>query len=211
MTLYQAMWRGALALGTFALVTAGSVALTRTLTAERIEQHQLAYQYRQLQAVLPASLVTDSQASLLEDTFELPEPERLGHRTPTHGWYVHHADEAAVVLPVITHQGYSGAIHLLVGIDHEGRISGVRVTRHQETPGLGDAIERQRSDWITRFDGLARHSLPPESWAVRQQGGAFDGFTGATITPSAVIDAVHDALRYAHEARLPITIEEPET
>ena len=80
MTLYQAMWRGALALGTFALVTAGSVAVTRALTAERIDQHQLAYQYRQLQAVLPASLVTDSQASLLEDTFELPEPERLGHR-----------------------------------------------------------------------------------------------------------------------------------
>jgi electron transport complex protein RnfG len=209
MTLFQAMQRGALALGTFALVTAGSVALTRALTAERIATHQLAYQHRQLQEVLPPALVNMPVTQVLESTFTLANPEALGLQSESQGWWVGDQDNSAIIFPVVTRQGYNGEIRLLIGIDQQQRISGVRVTQHQETPGLGDDIERSRSDWITRFNGLGLESLPPNGWAVSKDGGHFDAFSGATITPRAVVSAVHRALQYAAETPLPISFEEP--
>ncbi|MEL7966613.1 electron transport complex subunit RsxG [Vreelandella neptunia] len=209
MTLFQAMRRGAFALGTFALVTAGSVALTRTLTAERIETHQLAYQHRQLQEVLPQALANTPVTQVLESTFTLPNPQALGLASDSQGWWVSDQGSSAVILPVVTRQGYNGEIRLLIGIDEQQRISGVRVTQHQETPGLGDDIEHSRSDWITEFNGLRLDSLPPESWAVAKDGGHFDAFTGATITPRAVVNAVHKALQYAADTPLPMSFEEP--
>lgn len=199
MTSQHAMRRGALALGLFALVTAGSVTFTRAVTAERIAAHQLAYQHRQLQEVLPAPLATAPVQTVLEGTFSLPAPSLLGHRMPQEGWRVQQGGDAVTILPVVTRQGYNGEIRLLVAIDQSGEITGVRVTHHQETPGLGDDIERSRSDWITSFDGLSLQSLSPSGWAVRKEGGDFDSFTGATITPRAVINAVHDTLRYYHQ------------
>ncbi|MCA8864649.1 MULTISPECIES: electron transport complex subunit RsxG [unclassified Halomonas] len=217
MTLFQAMQRGAFALGTFALVTAGSVALTRALTAERIEAHKLAYQHRQLQEVLPQTLANTPVTQVLESTFTIPNPEALGLQSDSQGWWVsdqnsheNRGESSAVILPVVTRQGYNGEIHLLIGIDQQQRISGVRVTQHQETPGLGDDIERSRSDWITRFNGLGLESLPPNGWAVSKDGGHFDAFTGATITPRAVVNAVHKTLQYAADTPLPITFEEPQ-
>ena len=210
MTLFQAMQRGALALGTFALVTAGSVALTRALTAERIATHQLAYQHRQLQEVLPPALANMPIAQVLESTFTLPNPEALGLQSESQGWWVGDQNNSTVIFPVVTRQGYNGEIRLLIGIDQQQRISGVRVTQHQETPGLGDGIERRRSDWITRFNSLGLESLPPGGWAVNKDGGHFDAFSGATITPRAVVNAVHRALQYAADTPLPITLEEPD-
>jgi electron transport complex protein RnfG len=207
--LRQAMQRGALALGTFALVTAGSVALTRALTAERIATHQLAYQHRQLQEVLPEALANTPITRVLESTFTLPNAETLGLESDSQGWSVSYQGSSAVILPVVTRQGYNGEIRLLIGIDEQQRISGVRVTQHQETPGLGDDIERRRSDWISRFDGLRLSSLPTDSWAVDKDGGYFDAFTGATITPRAVVKAVQKALQYVAVTPLPITFEEP--
>ena len=102
----------------------------------------------------------------------------------------------AMALSVVAPDGYSGDIELLVGVRADGTLSGVRVLEHRETPGLGDDIERHRSDWITEFDGLSLHTVPARDWAVRRQGGRFDAFTGATITPQAVVGAVHRALRW---------------
>lgn len=209
MTLFQAMQRGALALGAFALITAGSVALTRALTAERITNHQLAYQHRQLQEVLPQSMANMPVTQVLENTFTLANPEALGLQSESQGWWVNDHDNSAIIFPVVTRQGYNGEIRLLIGIDQQQRISGVRVTQHQETPGLGDDIERRRSDWITQFNGLGLESWPPGGWAVSKDGGHFDAFTGATITPRAVVNAVHRALQYVAETPLPMTFEEP--
>lgn len=186
------------------------------MTAERIADHQLAYQHRQLQDVLPGALTDIAVQTVLDGVFKLPNPEQLGHREPQQGWYVQRGQQRVVILPVVTRQGYNGEIRLLVGIDQQQRITGVRVTQHKETPGLGDDIERQRSDWITTFNGLSLNSLPPGGWAVRKDGGNFDAFTGATITPRAVVNAVHRALSYvservaenATETELPITFEE---
>ena len=104
---------------------------------------------------------------------------------------------ASVILPVVAPDGYSGRIELLVGIDERGRVTRVRVTRHHETVGLGDRIDRARSAWITQFDGRSLTNPAQERWNVRKDGGDFDQITGATLTPRAVIHAVAGALQYA--------------
>ena len=92
--------------------------------------------------------------------------------------------------------GYNGNIELLAGIRSDGTLLGVRVTRHKETPGLGDAIEAEKSDWILGFSGKSLGRPATAQWTVERDGGAFDQFTGATITPRAVVEAVRDALAY---------------
>jgi len=92
-------------------------------------------------------------------------------------------------------KGYSGEIRLLLGIDENGKLLGVRVLKHTETPGLGDKIEVNRSDWITRFNGLSLGNPPEAQWAVKKDGGPFDQFAGATITPRAVVNGIRDGLR----------------
>ena len=102
----------------------------------------------------------------------------------------------AVILRFAAVDGYNGHIGLLLGIEADGRVAGVRVTSHRETPGLGDAIEAGRSDWILTFNGTSLDNPAPRGWTVRRDGGAFDQFTGATITPRAVVRAVRLALEY---------------
>ncbi|MBP6763361.1 MAG: RnfABCDGE type electron transport complex subunit G, partial [Rubrivivax sp.] len=92
-------------------------------------------------------------------------------------------------------RGYSGDIRVLLGVAADGRLLGVRVLQHAETPGLGDKIEAARSDWITRFKGLSLGDPPEAKWAVKKDGGQFDQFAGATITPRAVVACVRDGLR----------------
>ncbi|MBS0542941.1 MAG: RnfABCDGE type electron transport complex subunit G, partial [Proteobacteria bacterium] len=92
--------------------------------------------------------------------------------------------------------GYAGEIRLMMGVDAQGRILGVRVLAHKETPGLGDKIEVKKGDWITRFTGLSLGAPPAERWKVRKDGGEFDQFTGATITPRGVVAAVHRGLAF---------------
>jgi len=102
----------------------------------------------------------------------------------------------AVVLPVIAPNGYRGPIELLIGIRADGRLSGVTVLKDEETPGIGDRIEREKSPWILQFNGHSLTDPPEAAWHLRQDGGAFDGMSGATITPRAVVNAVHNALQY---------------
>jgi electron transport complex protein RnfG len=100
------------------------------------------------------------------------------------------------VLTVIAPDGYSGNIKLLVGVYYDGRVAGVRAVSHKETPGLGDYIETGRSDWILGFNGRSLVSPSPGDWRVKPDGGVFDAFTGATITPRAVVRAVYKSLLY---------------
>ena len=104
----------------------------------------------------------------------------------------------------VTGRGYAGPIRLLMGVDADGRILGVRVLEHRETPGLGDRIEVERDPWITTFNGRSLGDPPPQRWAVEKDGGVFDQFTGATITPRAVVNAVRDGLEWfdVHRDRL---------
>jgi len=110
----------------------------------------------------------------------------------------------AAVYDLVTPNGYSGSIRLIVGVNSEQRISGVRVVSHRETPGLGDKIELAKNDWILGFNGTSLRDPVTAQWAVRKDGGAFDQFTGATITPRAIVSTVRDVLRWAaqHQQRL---------
>jgi len=102
---------------------------------------------------------------------------------------------AAAVYDTVTGAGYSGAIRMLIGIDRSNEITGVRIVSHRETPGLGDAIEISKSDWIRGFNNISLKKLRPVDWRVKKDGGQFDQFTGATITPRAVVNAVHETLQ----------------
>jgi electron transport complex protein RnfG len=104
----------------------------------------------------------------------------------------------------IAGSGYAGEVRLMLGVDAEGRILGVRALAHKETPGLGDKIEPAKSDWITRFTGLSLGAPPVEKWKVKKDGGQFDQFSGATITPRGVVGAIRGGLEFfaAHKAQL---------
>lgn len=102
----------------------------------------------------------------------------------------------AIVLPLRAPEGYIAPIDLIVAITPTGKIGAVHVVAHRETPGLGDAIESGRSEWIEQFVGRSLESTPDARWNIKSSGGDFDGITGATVTSRAVIDAVHNALRY---------------
>ena len=115
------------------------------------------------------------------------------------------AEQLGVVLPITALQGYSGPIQLLLALDQQQRIVGVRAIEHRETPGLGDRIETRKSDWMLAFNGLRYDDLAPDNWAVQNDGGQFDSFTGATITPRAVVDALKETLAYL--ARHPVILE----
>lgn len=100
--------------------------------------------------------------------------------------------------------GYAGAIKTIIAVDPDGKILGTRVLAHKETPGLGDKIEEAKSDWITKFTGLSLGNPPEEQWKVKKDGGQFDQFSGATITPRAVVKSIHEALQFfaAHKTEM---------
>lgn len=198
-------WRMASAaavLAVFATVGVGLVAFTEDATRARIEANERAYLLKTLNDVLPADRYDND---LFTDTIQVSDPELLGTDDPVTVYRAFRGGRpAGVILAPAAPDGYSGPIRLLVGISAEGVLSGVRVTSHRETPGLGDAIEAQRSDWILGFDGRSIGDPPQARWAVRRDGGDFDQLTGATVTPRAVVKAVRDALLYfsAHRATL---------
>ena len=197
----RSMLKNALVLGLFAIGTVGSVALLQQGTATRIAAAEREAQVRALAEILPAGSYDNP---LLDNRIELNAPE-LGHRSPQSAYLALKGDQpSALILPVTAPDGYSGAIHLLVGIFADGRLAGVRVLGHKETPGLGDKIELAKSDWVRSFEGKSLSDPGEDGWAVKKDRGEFDQFAGATITPRAVVKAVHGTLRYfdKHRAQL---------
>ena len=108
-------------------------------------------------------------------------------------------EPTAVLFTPPAADGYNGAIDLLVGIDFDNRITGVRVLEHKETPGLGDGIELNKSPWVLQFDGKTFSDPPRDEWLIRADGGEFEQLTGATVTPRAVVKAVKNTLIYFQE------------
>lgn len=211
----RSLWRAARAavlLAAVAVAGFGLVALVHEATRDDIAAAAHARQLARFREVLAA---TRFDNDMLADVVELRDPELLGTTAPAHAWRARLAGRpVAVVLEAVAPGGYSGPIELLVAIAPDGKLIGVRVTGHHETPGLGDAIETHRSNWIERFRGRSLGDPPPARWKVRKDGGDFDQFTGATITPRAVVGAVSNALACftRHRAELlapPATIVPP--
>lgn len=193
-TMTQSIRRSAIGLGIFAVITGGAIAVTQALTEERITEQAARAEARALFEIIPES---DHNNDLLKDTLALPASDQLATDGPVTAW-VARKDEQPVgmIIPAVAPDGYSGAIKLLVGIDPEGTILGVRIIDHKETPGLGDRIETRKSDWVSDFEGRSLGNPVPRKWNVKKNGGVFDQFTGATITPRAVVKAVKRSLIY---------------
>jgi electron transport complex protein RnfG len=104
----------------------------------------------------------------------------------------------ALIIETIAPDGYSGNIKIMIAIKMDNSISGVRVIQHKETPGLGDKIEINKNHWITKFNGLKLNNNLSQ-WKVKKDGGQFDQFTGATITPRAVVKAIKNTLIYVQK------------
>jgi len=134
---------------------------------------------------------------LLQDEIKFPAGGDLGNRDETSIYRARLKDKpSAVILEATAPDGYSGDIKLLVAIKADGEIAGVRVLTHKETPGLGDYIDISHSEWIKQFDGQSLVKRNDEAWFVKKDGGQFDFTTGATITPRAVVKAVHKVLKF---------------
>ena len=184
----------ALTLLVFSVVGAGLLSGIFTLTRPAIEASEQAEKLALVaQALPPGSFDND----LVGDARPLPVDALLGLKRPGLAYVaLKHGKATAVVLEAAAPDGYAGEIRLLVGIHADGRLAGVRVTAHRETPGLGDYIDIAKSKWITQFDGRSLADTPTEQWKVRKDGGRFYAMAGATITPRAMVKAIHKALQY---------------
>lgn len=189
----------ALLLMFFATIGAGVVGFTFDQTEDRISENRQRVMLERLNRILPSNAYDNN---LLKDTVRIEPDTLLGTDEEEKAFLATSKGKAiGVVLPAVAPNGYNGSIHMLVGIYSDGSLAGVRVTRHRETPGLGDAIEENRSDWILGFEGHSLQNPVSKRWKVKRDGGEFDQFTGATITPRAVVNAVHSALLYFDENR----------
>jgi len=178
----------------FALVGTAMLAFTHDRTEPVITRGQLEQKRALLSQVLPASLYDND---LLASQQSVPPDDLLGTRKPSALWLARRGGVfSGVVLEAVAPDGYSGDIALLIGIDASGTVTGVRVTAHRETPGLGDYIDRAKSAWIDQFAGKSLNAPEAKHWKVAKDGGHFDARAGATITPRAVVKAVKSALDY---------------
>ena len=183
---YQPVLLGTIALLAGAALTAAYQATLPYIAAAEARDMQMT-----LAQVLPAGFADND---LLKDVLELDDPKVAGSKRK-----VHLAKKGGVVAGAVFsvgERGYAGEIKLLMAVDKSGAVLGVRVLKHAETPGLGDKVEIARNPWITGFNGKSLGRPPVEKWAVKKDGGIYDSFAGATITPRAVVKAVKGGLEY---------------
>jgi electron transport complex protein RnfG len=177
-----------------ALTGTGVMAITHYHTKDRIDENQRQVLIRSLTSVLPQ---VQYDNDLVNDVINVADTQKLGSKKPLSIYRARYEGEPrAVVITTIAPNGYNGPIKIIVGINYDGAITGVRVVDHRETPGLGDAIDTERSDWARKFAKRSIENTSESQWQVKKDGGVFDQFTGATITPRAVVSAVHKSLQY---------------
>jgi H+/Na+-translocating ferredoxin:NAD+ oxidoreductase subunit G len=192
----QSITRNSILLALFAVATALLLASSYLLTKDRIAAEIRKAEEKALLQIVPRELHDNS---MLDDTLPVgPETAELGLRTDKR-IYLARRDGAVVaaIIPATARDGYSGDVDLVVGVNADGSVSGVRVLAHKETPGLGDKVDLKKSDWVLGFNGRSLENPEPARWAVKKDKGDFDSFTGATITPRAVVAAIKRVLEYA--------------
>ncbi len=193
----RAISKNALALAAAAIVCVAALSLVDQQTAPRINEQQLAAKLAILSEVLPGITAAES---LLHDCLQVTNEALLGRSGPQALYRLRtNGQLSAYIVETTAPDGYSGNIDLIVALTPDGTILGSRVLKHQETPGLGDKIEARRSPWILNFSGKTLTADNASRWAVRKDGGDFDQFTGATITPRAVINAVRNTILFVQQ------------
>jgi electron transport complex protein RnfG len=193
-----AIRKNGLMLALFACATTGLVAVTHALTEQQIAHQQKAQLLSVLDQVIP---VASHDNDLAKSCIAVSLPY-LKTSEPLYAYIAQQQQEpVGLAIETIAPDGYNGAIKLIVGIDNQGVVTGTRVLSQQETPGLGDKIDLRVTDWILSFSGKQLTEENQSTWAVRKDGGQFDQFTGATITPRAVVKAVRNVLEYVNQHR----------
>ena len=181
-------------LSLFAVVGTSFVAVTEHNTRAAIAENERRVLLRNLHALLPAEKLDND---IVTDTLLIPASELLGSESESLIYRARlRGKPVAAIFNSIAPDGYSGKIHLLVGVYVDGKIAGVRAVKHAETPGLGDALEIKKSNWVLDFNSKSLDNPTPGDWLVKRDGGVFDQFTGATISPRAVVQAVKNTLIY---------------
>ena len=175
-------------LGGIALVAAVFLIIGSAVTKLPIAERKQEDLVRSLATVIPTKLYDN----------ELSEDFMMSTDRKGRTYKVYRARKGDLVVAVAFERFVNAyaKVHLIMGVDASGRILGVRVLDHQETPGLGDKIEEKKSPWIRSFDGLSLNNTPRASWGVKKDGGIFDQFSGATITPRAVVKSVREGLEF---------------
>lgn len=186
------LWYQGVLLGGVALITSAALAYAARATEADIRAAEAADIKQSLSMVLTGKYDND----LLKDTLKFPseQGEVLVYRA-------RRAGKIEAVVFQVRGSGYAGAVVCMMGIDRDGKVTGVRVIKHAETPGLGDKVEPAKSKWIFAFEGKGLGNPPVDQWAVKKDGGVFDQFAGATITPRAVVKAVKGGLIFFDKNR----------
>jgi electron transport complex protein RnfG len=202
MEVMSSIRKNSIGLGIFAVVTAGLIAVTQQVTKERIESNILHAQQAAFSEILPHKYYENdlysSQISLLADPL-------LGNKDPSFAYIGRvNGELSGIIFESVAPGGYNGRMSLLVAISRDGIVTGSRVIKHQETPGLGDKIDMKKSDWMRSFENKSFSNLDKKQWKVKRDNGHFDQFTGATITPRAIVKSVKNTLEYfqQHKADL---------
>lgn len=198
-TVARSMGIAALILTGFSVIGSGLVAVTYTGTKDIIAEAQRAALEASLNQLVPADRYDNR---VVEDRIEVTASEWLGTDRPVTVYRARkNGQPVALFATPAAPDGYSGPIRLLIGVYADGTLAGVRVLAHKETPGLGDGIDEKRSPWILAFAGKSLANPRLDGWKVKKDGGAFDQFTGATITPRAVVKATRKFLEYVQTRR----------
>ncbi len=193
----QTMSRHGGILALFAFFCTFLVTLTYQLTKNQIAEQATLERLQQINQVMPPELHDNN---LLASCIQVTAPEYLGSHAPQAVFIAQKQEKiTGYAIETIAPNGYSGEIKLIVGVDTNGNILGVRALSHQETPGLGDKIEQRKTPWVLSFNGKSLANTSATAWQVKKDGGEFDAFTGATITPRAVVASVFNTLRLLKE------------
>ena len=199
MNVFRNMIISAILLAMFAVAGTFFVTYTFDNTIDRINENKRLALLKSIHVLIPPSAHDND---IFTDIISVQNKDLLGSKKPVKVYRARKNNiPVAVIINSVAPDGYSGNIELLVAININATLAGVRVVHHKETPGLGDAIEENRSDWITKFKQRSLANLDKKGWAVKRDGGEFDQFTGATITPRAIVKAVYNTLRYYKENR----------
>lgn len=198
----QSISRNSLLLALFAIVTTGGIAGTYLGTKERIAEQQRQAEEQALVEIFPRS---SHDNSMLDDAIPVSDTKYLKLDDEKNIYVAKQGGEpVGFIIPAVAPEGYTDKLFLIVGINVDGTIAGVRVLKHRETPGLGDNVDLAKSNWVLGFNGKSLTNPTPENWKVKKDKGYFDQFTGATITPRAVTKAVFNTLNFfqAHRREL---------
>lgn len=189
----KAAFHTALNLLFFALIGTALLALTYDLTHDAIARSEENEKLKLIAQIVPPAAYDND---IMKDTLQLAKDDMLGGGGPAVAYRGRLNNQPSIAVIQASAPGYSGKTRLIIAIFRDGRISGVRVVSHKETPGLGDYIEIAKSNWITGFDGASLEDPGEREWKVKKDGGKFDYMAGATVTPRSIVKAVHKALRY---------------